>query len=253
MESIDDTDVLKNEDINDTDFDGISGKANYVYDIQSNTTKIGRFGWKANQPSIIQQNAGAFNGDMGLTTSIFPQDDWTETQESKYPNLPNGGEPEVSDDDLAKITVYMKSLAVPARRNVGEKHYENGKLIFKELNCQSCHIESFTTKSGNAIRSLDKQVITPFTDLLLHDMGEELADNSHDYLANGREWRTPPLWGIGLIKGINGHTRLLHDGRARNVNEAILWHGGEAENSKNEYLKLSKSEREDLIYFINSL
>lgn len=253
LESIDEADLLRNQDIQDSDSNGISGKANYVHDVESNSLKIGRFGWKANQPSIRQQNAGAFNGDMGLTSSVFPKDDWTETQEAAHPDLPNGGTPEVSDEDLAKITVYVQTLSVPARRNVGEDSYERGKLIFNELNCQSCHVEKHTTKSGNKIKSLDNQVITPFTDLLLHDMGEELADHSYDYKANGSEWRTPPLWGIGLIHGVNGHTRLLHDGRARNVNEAILWHGGEADDSKNMYLKLTKSEREDLIYFINSL
>lgn len=253
LESISEADILKHEDINDVDNDGISGKANMVYDEVKQKKTLGRFGWKANQPSIIQQNAGAFNGDMGLTSSIFPKDDWTETQESAFPNLPHGGDPEVSDEDLAKITVYVQALSVPARRNVGEPAYERGKLLFQELQCNSCHIEHFTTGIGNNIRSLDSQRITPFTDLLLHDMGEGLADDMHDFLANGREWRTAPLWGIGLINGINGHTRLLHDGRARDVNEAILWHGGEAQAAQSKYLKLSKTERNDLIYFINSL
>jgi CxxC motif-containing protein (DUF1111 family) len=213
---------------------------------------IGRFGWKANQPSLLQQTAAAFNGDIGITSSIFPKDHMTSAQLAEYGQIPNGGNPEVSDEILMKVVSYQQSLAVPARRNANDPVVINGKKLFNTLQCSSCHRPMMTT-GVSIFKALSQQTIFPYTDLLLHDMGEGLADNRPDFDANGREWKTPPLWGIGLIKTVNGHTFLLHDGRARNIEEAILWHGGEAENSKNEFIKLKKSEREALIRFVESL
>ncbi|MEM9548699.1 MAG: di-heme oxidoredictase family protein [Bacteroidota bacterium] len=253
LENIDEDDILALEDVNDSDNDGISGKANYVHDAENGGTTLGRFGWKSNQPSLRQQNAGAFNGDMGLTSDIFPKDDWTETQESQHPEIANGGEPEVSEEQIFRISLYVQSLAVPATRNIDDPQYSSGKQLFLDINCSGCHNPSFQTGIGSSISSLNSQKIAPYTDLLLHDMGPDLADNRPDFEATGTEWRTAPLWGIGLIPAVNDHTRYLHDGRARNLEEAILWHGGEAEESKNKYKSLSLQEREDLLFFIKSI
>ena len=253
LEAISEEDILRNADPDDLDNDGISGRANYVYDFIGQQVALGRFGWKAGQPSLDQQNAAAFNGDMGLTTDIFPKDDFSEYQTQLYPDLVDGGEPEVTEHQISRMGSYVKALAVPARRNVESDQYYLGKDLFDELTCSSCHVPSFKTTYGNEITSLDGQKIYPYTDLLLHDMGPGLADNRPEFLANGSEWRTPPLWGIGLIPVVNGHSQLLHDGRASSVEEAILWHDGEARSSKLGYVDLTEEEREALIFFVNSL
>ncbi|EMY3483247.1 c-type cytochrome [Flavobacterium psychrophilum] len=229
----------------------ISGKANYVYDVESNSQKLGRFGWKANQPTIRQQAAGAFSGDMGITTSIFPNENAPPSVNLN--TIPNGGSPEISDDNLAKVVLYSSSLAVPARRNYTEQNVLKGKKIFQEINCTACHVPKIQTSTNYPILAFRNQTIRPYTDLLLHDMGEELSDNASDFLANGNEWRTQPLWGIGLINTVNGHTNLLHDGRARNITEAILWHGGEAQTAKLKFKQLTTIDRNNLLEFINSL
>ena len=231
--------------------EGISGKANYVYEVESKTQKLGRFGWKANQPSVRQQVAGAFVGDMGITSSIFPNE--IAPFGVDLGMIPNGGSPEISNANFDKVVLYSSSLAVPARRNVSDVKVLKGKKVFNDIQCASCHIPKMQTGSTSSIATLRNQIIRPYTDLLLHDMGEELADNAPDFLANGQEWRTQPLWGIGLINTVNGHTNLLHDGRARNVTEAIVWHGGEAANSKNKFKQLSTEDRNNLLEFINSL
>ena len=231
--------------------DGISGKANYVYDVVSNSQKLGRFGWKANQPNVRQQVAGAFLGDMGITTSLFPNEDVPTGVVAT--TIPNGGTPEISDLNLNRVVLYSSTLAVPARRNYSDQNVLKGKKTFETVGCTNCHIPKIQTGNTHTIAALRNQTIRPFTDLLLHDMGEGLADNTPDFLATGNEWRTPPLWGIGLIKTVNNHTNLLHDGRAKNVEEAILWHGGEGQNAKNKYKQLSAKDRNDLLSFINSL
>jgi CxxC motif-containing protein (DUF1111 family) len=231
--------------------DGISGKANYVYDVASNSQKLGRFGWKANQPSVRQQVAGAFLGDMGITTSLFPNENVPTGVDASA--IPNGGTPEISDLNLNRVALYSSSLAVPARRNFSDQNVLKGKKTFESIGCTSCHIPKIQTGNDHPIAAFRNQTIRPYTDLLLHDMGEGLADNTPDFLATGNEWRTPPLWGIGLIKTVNNHTNLLHDGRAKNVEEAILWHGGEGQNAKNKYKQLSAKDRNDLLNFINSL
>jgi CxxC motif-containing protein (DUF1111 family) len=190
---------------------------------------------------------------MGITTSVFPDEALTPAQAALYEQLPHGGEPEISDENLAKIVLYVQTLSVPARREWDDRTVLRGKLLFQQMNCSGCHIPQMQTSSGQAISSLNNQTIRPYTDLLLHDMGEGLSDNRSDFLASGNEWRTPPLWGIGMIETVNDHTFLLHDGRARTIEEAVLWHGGEAENSKVKFTQLSKSDREALLKFLESL
>jgi CxxC motif-containing protein (DUF1111 family) len=251
LEAIDERTLLQWADPNDSNNDGISGKLNYVYDIASNSKKIGRFGWKANQPNVRQQVAAAFSGDIGITSSLFPNENCPPGVDCN--SMPNGGAPEISDLNLNRVALYSSTLAVPARRNFTEQNVLEGKKIFETISCTSCHIAKVQTGNTHAISALRNQTIRPYTDLLLHDMGEGLADNAPDFEASGTEWRTQPLWGIGLISTVNKHTNLMHDGRARNVTEAILWHGGEAQQSKNNFKKLSVTERNKLLEFINSL
>lgn len=238
-------------DENDTDHDGISGRPNRIWDIESQSWMIGRFGWKANQTTVKQQVAAAFAGDMGITSSLFPDENCPPSIDCNA--QPNGGSPEIPDDDLDKVVLYTSTLAVPGRRDWDEQEVLKGKALFKQLNCSACHIPEITTGEHPLFDAFSYQTIRPYTDLLLHDMGTGLADNSPEFVANGQEWRTPPLWGIGLFDIVNGHTNYLHDGRARNLEEAILWHGGEAEAAKEAFKQLSEDEREQLILFLNSL
>lgn len=250
LEAISEETILALSDVDDKNNDGISGRPNYVPDMQGNKT-IGRFGWKANVATLEQQNAGAALGDIGITTSINSKQNCPEIQKDCKSSV-EGGNPEMSDDQLQKMIFYTQTLAPPARRDVDDKEVIHGARLFEQSNCSSCHTPNITT-GDHEIAQLANQKIQPFTNLLLHDMGDGLADNRHDHEANGNEWRTPPLWGIGLLKTVNGHTNLMHDGRARNIEEAILWHGGEAENSKIAFKNMSKVEREALIKFLNSL
>lgn len=251
LEAVPESALLAFADVSDNNQDGISGKANYVFDVTSNSQKIGRFGWKANQPSIRQQVAAAFSGDIGITSSLFPIENCPPGIDCNA--IPNGGSPEITDISLDRVVLYSSSLAVPARRNFSDQNVLEGKKIFERLNCIGCHIPKMETGNNHPIAAMRNQTIRPYSDLLLHDMGSELSDNAPDFLAEGNEWRTPPLWGIGLIKTVNGHTNLMHDGRAKNVEEAILWHGGEAQKAKEDYKKLTVTERENLLSFIQSL
>lgn len=252
LEAIPESQILALVDENDANGDGISGRANYVWDVVKSQMSLGRFGWKANQPTVQQQVAGAFNGDIGITSPLFPEENLHGTQIAQLSSIPNGGTPEINDENLRKVVLYCQSLAVPARRNYKDESVLQGKYLFRNLGCNKCHTEQFTT--GNAgIMALNGQKIRPYTDLLLHDMGSALADGRPDYKASGNEWRTAPLWGIGLVKTVNGHSYFLHDGRARSMEEAILWHGGEAEKSKNGFVQLSKGERDALLLFLQSL
>jgi len=249
LEAIPESEILMYQDINDIDDDGISGKANYVHDVISGTTQIGRFGWKANTATILEQCAGAYLGDMGITSYIFPQ-------ETGYGQT-NGSDgfeddPELSEEILNQVAFYCQTLAVPAPRDIEKESVRRGSQIFENIQCASCHVPSMTTGS-NSISAISNQTIYAYSDMLLHDMGADLADNRPDFLANGNEWKTRPLWGIGLTQVVNGHTDFLHDGRAKNITEAILWHGGEALHSKNEFKALSTQDRNDLLDFLNSL
>ncbi|WP_122679353.1 di-heme oxidoredictase family protein [Pseudomonas viridiflava] len=256
LEAIADEAALANADPDDKNGDGISGRANWVWDDAQQKVVMGRFGWKAGQPNLNQQNVHAFSGDMGLTTSLRRFDDCTPAQTDCLA-APNGngpdGEPEVSDNILRLVEFYTRNLGVPARRNVDDPQVLTGKNLFFQAGCQQCHAPSFKTRADAAEPELANQEIRPYTDLLLHDMGDGLADNRTEFQATGREWRTPPLWGLGLTAAVNGHTQMLHDGRARNALEAILWHGGEAQAAQRQVLAFNAEQREALLAFLNSL
>ena len=249
LEAIPENVILAYADEADADGDGISGKPNYVWDVVLQRYNLGRFGWKANQPTLLQQVAAAYHDDMGITTSLFR----TENSAGQPQLTAHSETPEVSNEILDVVTFYVQTLAVPARRNVDDPQVKHGEQLFAKAQCASCHIPTLRTGVLVGVPSVSNQTIQPFTDMLLHDMGPELADNRPDFRASGREWRTPPLWGIGLVKRVNGHTNFLHDGRARDLMEAILWHGGEAEASRKTVEQMSKVEREALIAFLESL
>jgi len=231
---------------------GVSGKLNMVWDQRQQKTVVGRFGWKAAMPNVKQQVAAAFSGDIGITSKIFPEPLCTKVQKECL-SAPSGGNPELDDEFLDFVTFYSKTLAVPARRNINNQQVIMGEQYFRDIGCNQCHRESITTGIDKNFPELSMQEIHPYTDLLLHDMGEGLADHSREFLATATEWRTPPLWGIGLLETVNGHTKLLHDGRARNIEEAILWHQGEALSARDAYANLSYEKRQSLLKFINSL
>ena len=251
LEAIPESAILALADPDDADGDGISGRPNMVWDVRREELVLGRFGWKANQPTVEQQTAGAFLGDIGITSALFPQENCPEAQRECLETL-NGGNPEIPDDRLAQVVFYTQTLAVPAMRNIDDPQVVRGAKLFAKAGCNVCHTPSHTT-GEHPIGAVSHQTIYPYTDLLLHDMGDGLADGATDFDASGREWRTPPLWGIGLVKTVNGHTMFLHDGRARNLLEAIMWHGGEAEKSKEKFEGFTKEERDALIKFLESL
>ena len=251
LEAIDEETLQSLSDPNDSDGDGISGKVNIVYNHETDQMEIGRFGWKANQPTVRQQTALAFREDIGITSALFPDELCAEFQ-NECTEARSGGEPELTEDILDRVTLYTEVIAVPARRNWNDSDVLKGKRAFHNIGCASCHIQKLETGVHPEHPELSNQTIYPYTDLLLHDMGEGLADHAPDAKATGTEWRTPPLWGIGLIETVSGHTYFLHDGRARNLEEAILWHGGEAEESREQFKELSKEERDNLIKFLNS-
>ncbi|MCM8740905.1 di-heme oxidoredictase family protein [Pseudomonas koreensis] len=256
LEAIPEEAILANAAAQAKEKNGIKGRANRVWDDELQKTVVGRFGWKAGQPNLNQQNVHAFSGDMGLTTSLRPFDDCTDAQ-TACKQAPNGngpdGEPEVSDNILRLVLFYTRNLAVPARRGVNDEQVLAGKNLFFQAGCQSCHTPKYTTAANAAEPELANQVIRPYSDLLLHDMGDGLADNRTEFQASGRDWRTPPLWGIGLTQAVSGHTQFLHDGRARNLLEAVLWHGGEAQKAQQQVLSFNAEQRAALLAFLNSL
>ena len=249
LEAIPEEAILAYADEADANGDGISGKPNYVWDVVQQRYTLGRFGWKANQPTLLQQVAAAYHDDMGITTSLF----LTENSAGQPQLTKHNATPEVSDEILDVVTFYVQTLAVPARRNIDDPQVKHGEQLFAKAQCASCHVPTLRTGVLAGVPSVSNQTIHPYTDMLLHDMGPELADNRPDFHASGSEWRTPPLWGIGLVKRVNGHTNFLHDGRARDLMEAILWHGGESEASRQAVEKMSKVERDALIAFLESL
>lgn len=255
LQAIDDETLLSFADDDDLDHDGISGRVNRVWDLRANALSIGKFGWKANQPTIEQQTAGAFLGDIGITTSLHPENSCTPAQ-AECLAAPSGGdetEPELSDQKLAWITEYGMSVAVPSRRNWTRADVVHGERLFVETGCASCHVMKIVTGDLEGFPELSRQTIRPFTDLLVHDMGEDLSDHRPDGLAGPNEWRTSPLWGLGLHDVVSPGMGLLHDGRARNFTEAILWHGGEAKRSRDAFHQLSRGDRDDLLSFLGSL
>ncbi|HSD11302.1 MAG TPA: di-heme oxidoredictase family protein [Candidatus Binatia bacterium] len=252
LSAIDEETILALADDDDADGDGVSGRPNRVWNRRLGETVLGRFGWKANQPTLEQQNAGAFLGDIGITSALFPDPDCPAPQ-VECRNAPSGGEPEVDDLKLDRITFYTHLLAVPARRDVDDPGVRRGERLFTSIGCAACHVATLTTGELEGYPELSRQTIHPYTDLLLHDMGEGLADHRPDHAADGFEWRTAPLWGIGLVETVNQHSFFLHDGRARDLTEAILWHGGEGEESRELFRSLAASDREALIRFMESL
>lgn len=252
LENVPETTLSSFADENDVDGDGVSGRMNYVYDPISKQTKAGRFGWKANVSNLYHQSAAAFNGDIGITTWLFQEQNCTSV-ELDCQNAISGGTYELDSTNLNKVVLYARTLGVPMRRNYTDETVLVGKGLFKKIGCESCHKSKMQTGDASQIAALNNVTIRPYTDLLLHDMGAGLADNRPDFLANGNEWRTQPLWGLGLCKTVSGHTYMLHDGRARNSTEAILWHGGEAEKSKTAFTQLTKEKRDAVIKFLESL
>ncbi|WP_242206601.1 MULTISPECIES: di-heme oxidoredictase family protein [unclassified Pseudomonas] len=256
LEAIPEEAILANAAAQAKAKNGIHGRPNQVWDDALQKTVMGRFGWKAGQPNLNQQNVHAFSGDMGLTTSLRPFDDCTDAQ-TACKQAPNGngpnGEPEVSDNILRLVLFYSRNLAVPARRGINDAEVIAGKNLFFQAGCDSCHTPKYTTAANAAEPELANQVIRPYSDLLLHDMGDGLADHRTEFQASGRDWRTPPLWGIGLTQAVSGHTQFLHDGRARNLLEAVLWHGGEAQAAQQQVLSFNAEQRAALLAFLNSL
>ena len=251
LEAIPDQVIAGNADPRDSDHDGISGRVNLVYDAVAGRRAVGRFGWKANTPNLVQQTAGAYNGDMGVTSDLFPAESCA--GRDKDPACNNLHRAEVTAETVADVAFYTQTLGVPARRNLDDPTTSRGETVFYAAGCNGCHTPTLRTGSFQGLPEVSNQVIHPYTDLLIHDMGPGLADGRPDFQASGSEWRTPPLWGIGLIETVNGHTRFLHDGRAYNLMEAILWHGGEATRARDRVTRLSRDDRQALISFLNSL
>lgn len=252
LEAVPDEALLVIADPDDRNADGISGKANRVPHPQSGALMIGRFGWKANSPDLPAQNASAAIGDIGLTNPIFRVEHCTPAQEECLA-APVAPEIDISEKFFAKLNLYTRLIAVPAQRNAADPIIKKGEALFNSFGCSACHVPTLKTGAGAALPELASQIFHPFTDLLLHDMGEALADNRPDFEATGSEWRTPPLWGLGLVETVNGHNRLLHDGRARGFAEAILWHGGEGEAAKEAFRNAAREERDALVRFLGSL
>lgn len=259
LETIPEEAILAKADPNDADGNGISGRPNRVWSVRKQALVLGRVGWKANQPNVEQQTAGAFLGDMGITSSLFPEENCPSVQTAcrAAPTGVTPGSPagtgELSDADLDALNRWGKTLAVPARRDVDDPQVRAGQALFKSAGCVQCHADEARTGNDPEFPALSNQVIHPYSDLLLHDMGEGLADGRPDFEATGSEWRTPPLWGIGLLNTVNKHNFLLHDGRARGFAEAILWHDGEAAGPRETFRAMTSKERDALVRFLQSL
>lgn len=251
LEAIPEESILAMADPDDVDGDGISGRVNMVWDGRLGALGLGRFGWKANVTTIEHQVAGAFHGDIGITSQFHPANDCTAPQ-IDCAAAPNGGDPELTDSRLASVTFYNRTLGVPAMRDVEDPDVLAGSELFAQVGCASCHTPSQQTGASDVV-VLSDQLIFPYTDLLLHDMGPGLADGRPDFDASGTEWRTPPLWGLGLIDDVNGERFLLHDGRARTIEEAILWHGGEGSAARDMFLELTAEERMQVLAFLEAL
>jgi CxxC motif-containing protein (DUF1111 family) len=259
IEAIHPADIIANADPDDTDGDGISGKVPVVRDPQSGKAALGRFGWKAQSATVRQQAAEALANDIGISSPDARRShgDCTAAQTACL-SMADGvqarlGDTEAPDPVLGLITFYSENLAVPARRKASFAETLGGKKVFYEAGCVSCHVPKFVTRRDAANPAHAFQLIWPYSDFLLHDMGDGLADGQPVGVASGSEWRTPPLWGIGLTKTVSGHTFFLHDGRARNLTEAILWHGGEATKARDRFAALEKADRQALITFLESL
>jgi CxxC motif-containing protein (DUF1111 family) len=260
LEAIPAADILAGADENDADGDGISGRPNIVWSAEHGRPMLGRFGHKAGAASLREQSAAAFSVDMGLSTALHPAPwgDCTPAQTACRAG-PHGQEPgirdglEVDGESLDLVTFYARNLAVPERRGAGDPLVLRGKALFYDIGCTGCHTPKFVTARLAGQPEQSFQLIWPYTDLLLHDMGEGLADQFPEARATGREWRTPPLWGIGLTEQVTGTAAFLHDGRARNLLEAVLWHGGEGQAARDRVIALPANDRAALLAFLGSL
>lgn len=259
LDAIRDEDILAKVDPDDKDGDGISGRQNLVWSLTKNGVAVGRYGWKAGKATVADQAAGAFAGDLGLSTPLVKSSSGDCTKKQSFcMNAPNGntekyGNVEVSPQMFDLVVFYSENLAVPKRRDADAPEVLEGKGLFHAAGCAACHTPSYVTGELPGQPHLSGQKIWPYTDLLLHDMGEGLADNRPEGVATGSEWKTPPLWGVGLTRIVSDHNYLLHDGRARGVLEAILWHGGEAQNARDAVVAMTPEERKALIRFVESL
>jgi CxxC motif-containing protein (DUF1111 family) len=236
LEAIPEGTLRELADPDDTDHDGISGRLNEVWDPVEHRTRVGRFGWKANSPTLLAQCAAAFAGDIGMSSRIFPETD---------------GNQDLANMQLDDLVFFASTIAVPAAAPRDDKALR-GRALFGQFGCASCHTPTLET-GEHPIEALAHQRIHPYTDLLLHDMGDRLTDARTDFLAEGLEWRTPALWGIGLAKQIFPMASYLHDGRARTLDEAILWHGGEAMSAREAFRTASAADRAALIAFLDTL
>ena len=259
LEAISERDILSLVDAEDANEDGISGRPNRVWQQRSQSIVLGRFGWKAGNPSISQQNSAAFATDMGLSTLLFKdayRGDCTVVQQQCM-DAPDGRSAHLAGLEVAPqmsqmLDLFVRNIAVPRRRNVADTQVLAGKRLFYDSACSACHQPNFITGEDAGAEQAG-QLIWPYTDLLLHDMGEGLADHRPEFQASGSEWRTAPLWGLGSTAAVSGKTEFLHDGRARTLLEAILWHGGEATASRNKVVNMSRSQRAALLAFLESL
>lgn len=249
LENIPESEILSFVDEKDANSDGITGKANYIFNPYTQRTELGRFGLKANTSTLLLQVATAYHQDMGVTSYVQTKESVTGQSQADT----HTDDPELPDSILNAVAFYVKTLAVPARRNTTDIDVKAGERLFVQLNCSGCHRPTMQTGVDVTLAQISNQRIHAYTDLLVHDMGDGLADNRPDYLATGREWRTMPLWGIGLFDKTNGIPYYLHDGRARTIEEAILWHDGEAKNAKQQFMQLSSTDRARLIKFLQSL
>jgi CxxC motif-containing protein (DUF1111 family) len=256
LQAIPDETLRALEDPDDANGDGISGRVNMAWDAVTQTMMPGRFGWKANVPSLRHQSAGAALGDMGLTSPVFPAELCEAGQADCIAEASRiaetGDSPDFLEEMLTPTEWYMYLIAVPRQRSPEEPAVQRGEQLFRGAGCVGCHMPTLETGVGK-FPSLSNQQIHPFTDLLVHDMGEGLADGRPDFGASGREWRTAPLWGIGLTYDVGAEETYLHDGRARSIPEAVLWHGGEAEGPREVFRNMSKDERDDLLAFLGSI
>lgn len=254
LEAVAEDAIVSAADPDDSDGDGISGRPNRTWNPRTQQFELGRFGWKANVPTVEAQVAGAFSGDIGITSTLHPEESCTPSQTDCIA-APSGGEPELDDERLGSVTFYSRTLSVPAMRESDDPTVREGFVLFEELGCASCHVPEHRTAGIDevGVAALADQTIFPYTDLLLHDMGDGLADGRPDFDATGTEWRTPPLWGLGLITEVNGERFLLHDGRARTLEEAILWHGGEAAAAAERFRTADRDDRLALVAFLDAL
>jgi len=257
LEAVHEADILAHADADKGD--GVRGKPNWVRDARTGRLVLGRFNWKASQPTVMQQSAAAFSNDMGLSTPMFPNHhgECMPAQRECF-KLPHGAQPHLGEHEVPAelmdfVADYSTNLAVPQRRDVDDARVLAGKKLFYQANCVACHVPKYVTRRDAERPEHRFQLIWPYTDLLLHDMGDGLADGVSESQASGRDWRTPPLWGIGLTKTVNPNATWLHDGRARTLLEAVLWHGGEAQAARDRVVAMTPQERADLIRFLESL